>query len=91
VEPDTERREVVEPVDVAQALDEYPLARAAYERLSYSRKREQVLAIASAKKPATRSTRIEKAVAALIERASAADGATSPTRRTKHQPLRGGR
>jgi len=41
VELDTEPREVVEPVDFAQALDEYPLARAAYERLSYSRRREQ--------------------------------------------------
>jgi uncharacterized protein YdeI (YjbR/CyaY-like superfamily) len=35
-------------------MDADPLARAAYDRLSYSRKREHVRAIESAKKPETR-------------------------------------
>lgn len=90
VELDTEPRVVVEPADFAQALDSNPLARAAYDRLSYSRKREHVLAIERAKKPETRSKRIEKAVAALVQAASATDGAASPKRRTKTQPSGGG-
>jgi hypothetical protein len=89
VELDTEPRVVVEPADFAQALDENPLARAAYDRQSYSRKREQVRAIESAKKPETQSKRIEQALAALVEAAEASHGATSPTRRTKNRPSGG--
>jgi len=44
-----------------------PVARTAYDRLSYSRKREQVLAIESAKKAETRIRLIEKALATLRE------------------------
>ena len=51
---DVEPRVVVEPTDFAHAMDADPLARAAYDRLSYSRKREHVRAIESAKKPETR-------------------------------------
>ncbi|MGX1808259.1 YdeI/OmpD-associated family protein [Nocardia sp. NPDC055321] len=65
VELDTEPREVVEPADFAQALDADPEARAAYDALSHSRKREHVLAIEGAKKPETRQRRIEKAIASL--------------------------
>lgn len=65
LELDTEPRVVVEPADFAQALDEEPAARAAYEHLTYSRKREHVRAIESAKKPDTRQRRIEKAIATL--------------------------
>jgi len=86
VELDTEPRVVVEPADFAHALDTNPLARAAYDRLSHSRKRQQVLAIERAKKPETRSKRIDKAVAALVEMGSPTDGPTLPTRRTEHQP-----
>jgi uncharacterized protein YdeI (YjbR/CyaY-like superfamily) len=68
VEVDAEPRVVVEPTDLARALDADPVARAAYDRLSYSRKREHVLAIESAKKPETRMRRIEKAVAMLRDR-----------------------
>jgi uncharacterized protein YdeI (YjbR/CyaY-like superfamily) len=53
------------PPDLARALDADPAARAAYDRLTDSQKREQVRAIESAKKPETRKRRIEKAVAAL--------------------------
>jgi uncharacterized protein YdeI (YjbR/CyaY-like superfamily) len=51
--------------DFARALGADPAARAAYDRLTDSRKREHVRAIESAKKPETRKRRIEKAVATL--------------------------
>jgi Domain of unknown function (DUF1905)/Bacteriocin-protection, YdeI or OmpD-Associated len=65
VEIDAEPRVVVEPADFARALDADPIARNAYDRLSYSRKREHVLAIESAKKAETRIRLIEKALAVL--------------------------
>jgi hypothetical protein len=65
VEIDAEPRVVAEPADFARALDADPVARTAYDRLSYSRKREHVRAIESAKKPQTRIRRIEKALAGL--------------------------
>ncbi|MGW2662683.1 YdeI/OmpD-associated family protein [Nocardia tengchongensis] len=65
VELDTQPRVVVEPPDFARALDDDPAARAAYDTLSHSRKREHVHAIESAKKPDTRQRRIEKAIATL--------------------------
>ncbi|MFE2956269.1 YdeI/OmpD-associated family protein [Nocardia tengchongensis] len=65
VELDTRPRVVVEPPDFARALDDDPAARAAYDNLSHSRKREHMHAIESAKKPDTRQRRIEKAIATL--------------------------
>lgn len=65
VELDAEPRVVVEPDDFARALDADPAARAAYDRLAYSHKREHVQAIESAKKPETRARRIEKALEML--------------------------
>jgi Bacteriocin-protection, YdeI or OmpD-Associated/Domain of unknown function (DUF1905) len=65
LELDTEPRTVIVPEDLARALDAHPAARAAYNRLPHGRKREQVRAIESAKKPETRKRRIEKALAAL--------------------------
>ncbi|NEA73816.1 YdeI/OmpD-associated family protein [Streptomyces sp. SID13588] len=65
LELDTEPRVVVEPPDFAQALDDDPVARAAYDNLAHGRKREHVRAIESAKKPETRQRRIEKAIATL--------------------------
>ncbi len=62
---------MVEPADFARALDADPVARTAYDRLSYSRKREQVLAIESAKKAKTRIRLIEKALATLRDQESA--------------------
>ncbi|WP_331719370.1 YdeI/OmpD-associated family protein [Streptomyces sp. NBC_00158] len=62
---DTEPRVIEEPTDFARALDGDPLARAAYDALTDSRKREHVRAVESAKKPETRQRRIEKALAAL--------------------------
>ncbi|MFH9726359.1 YdeI/OmpD-associated family protein [Streptomyces sp. NPDC017254] len=65
LELDTEPRVVVEPEDFTRALDDDPVARAAYDTLSHSRKREHVRAVESAKKPETRRRRIEKAIATL--------------------------
>ncbi|MCW6008882.1 YdeI/OmpD-associated family protein [Micromonospora sp. CPCC 205371] len=65
LELDTEPRVVVEPADFARALDADPVARAAYDNLAYTQKREHVRAIESAKKPETRRRRIEKAIATL--------------------------
>jgi uncharacterized protein YdeI (YjbR/CyaY-like superfamily) len=71
LEIDAEPRVVVEPADFAHALDADPVARAAYERLSDSRKRQHVIAIASAKKAETRNRLIQKALATLRDQESA--------------------
>jgi hypothetical protein len=65
VEFDAEPPVVAEPADFARALDADPVARAAYDRLAYSHKREHVRAIETAKRPETRLRRIEQAVAML--------------------------
>lgn len=65
IELDTEPRAVIEPPDFARALDADVVARAAYDRLADSHKREHVRAIESAKKPETRTRRIEKAITML--------------------------
>ncbi len=84
VEIDAEPRVVVEPADFARALDADPVARTAYDRLSYSRKREHVLAIESAKKAETRIRRIEKAVATLRDQESAGGRAARAKTRGDH-------
>jgi len=78
VEYDGEPPVVTEPEDFARALDADPVARAAYDRLAYSHRREHVLAIESAKKPVTRSRRIEKALAMLRD-----PGPTASRQRSK--------
>jgi len=65
LELDAEPRVVAEAPDVAQALDANPVARAEYDRLAYTHKRDHVRAIESAEKPETRVRRIEKAIAVL--------------------------
>lgn len=65
VELDTQPREVEVPADFQDALDEDAQARAAWERLSYSHKRQHVLAIEGAKAAETRQRRIGKALAML--------------------------
>ena len=62
---DPEPLAVKVPEDFARALDAHPAARAAYDRLTHSRKREHVRAIESAKKPETRKRRIDRALATL--------------------------
>jgi hypothetical protein len=65
IEADTAPREVTMPDDLAAALDD--AARTAYDGLSYTHRKEWVRWVEEAKKPETRATRIEKAVAALRE------------------------
>ncbi|GAB2652597.1 YdeI/OmpD-associated family protein [Kribbella swartbergensis] len=64
VERDTSERTVDVPTDLAAALDGAGL-REAFDKLSYSHRREHVNAINEAKKPETRERRIAKAVEML--------------------------
>jgi hypothetical protein len=70
VQLDAESRAVVEPADFSRALDSDPIARAAYDRLAISHKRRHVHAIEGAKKPDTRTQRIETALAMLRQQES---------------------
>ena len=63
-------REVVVPVDLAEALARNGAARAAFEGLSFSHKREYVRSITEAKRPETRARRIELTIEQLVERAA---------------------
>jgi hypothetical protein len=62
---DTEPREVTVPADLATALAADPVARAAFEALSYSAKQRYVLPIEQAKAPETRARRVAKTVESL--------------------------
>jgi antitoxin component of MazEF toxin-antitoxin module len=62
---DTAPREVVVPDDLAAALDKNEAAKAVFEKLSDSHKRQHVLAIDGAKAPETRARRIAKAIEML--------------------------
>jgi uncharacterized protein YdeI (YjbR/CyaY-like superfamily) len=66
MERDDEPRTVTAPDDLAAAVaaagDD---AKRAWERLSYTHKKEHVRAIEEAKRPETRARRIEKAIAML--------------------------
>ena len=63
-------REVEVPVDLAEALARTEAARAAFEGLSFSHKREYVRSITEAKRPQTRARRIELTIEQLVERAA---------------------
>ena len=63
IELDTAPREVALPADLDAALDDD--ARAAYERLAYTHRKEWVRWIEEAKKPETRATRVTKTVEGL--------------------------
>jgi hypothetical protein len=69
---DTELREVKPPADLVKALKAAPPAWERWKELSYSHQREHAEAIEDAKKPETRTRRIENAVRML---------AASPTRK----------
>jgi hypothetical protein len=66
IEPDTEARTVETPPDLAAALAAVPAAAAAYERLSYTHRREYVRWITEAKRRSTRDSRVAKAVQMLL-------------------------
>lgn len=69
IELDLEPRVAAIPSDLAKALRADPLARASFEELSDSKRREHVRVIESAKKPETRSRRIEKTITTLRDTA----------------------
>ncbi|MGW8567974.1 YdeI/OmpD-associated family protein [Isoptericola sp. NPDC055881] len=62
---DTEPRDVVEPEELARALDADPFARTAYDALPAGRRRRYVLDVEGAKQDTTRARRIEKVLAEL--------------------------
>ena len=63
IELDTAPREVSLPDDLAAAMDDH--TRAAYDALSFTHRKEWVRWVEEAKKPETRTARIEKTVAGL--------------------------
>ena len=65
MERDEEPRIITPPADLARALRANKAAQAAWDKLSYTHKKEHARAIEEAKRPETRARRIEKAVAAL--------------------------
>ncbi len=67
VREDTEPRSVELPEDLAEALQRNYRAFGAFQALSYSHQREYLDWINEAKKPETRSRRIEKCIAMLDE------------------------
>lgn len=65
MERDDEPRIVTPPADFGKALKSNKEARAMWDRLSYTHRKEHVKAIEEAKRPETRVRRIEKAVTQL--------------------------
>jgi hypothetical protein len=65
LEEDVEPRLVAVPPDFRRALDQDPAANAAFQKMSYSHRREYVRAITEAKREETRRTRIVKLLAML--------------------------
>ena len=62
---DDEPRIITPPVDLARALKANKAARAAWDKLSYTHRKEHVKAIEEAKRPETRQRRIDKAIEQL--------------------------
>ena len=65
MERDTEERVITPPADFARALKANGEARAVWDKLSFTHRREHVEHIEEAKRPETRLRRIEKSVALL--------------------------
>jgi hypothetical protein len=65
IEPDTAAREVEVPADLTEALARDDAARAAFDGLSYTHRKEWVRWVEEAKKADTRATRLAKTVEAL--------------------------
>lgn len=67
MERDDEPRIITPPPDLARALRANRAAQAAWDKLSYTHKKEHARAVEDAKRPETRVRRIEKAIAQLSE------------------------
>jgi hypothetical protein len=74
---DTAPRTVTPPADLTRALKAVPGALDAWKALSYTHQREHVEAVEGAKKPETRTRRIEAAVAMVGARSKAKAHATA--------------
>ncbi len=71
MERDDAPRTVEVPADLARALKASRAAQAAWDKASYTHRKEYVQAIEGAKRPETRARRIEKAIAELTAKAAA--------------------
>lgn len=67
IEEDTEPRQIAVPPDLQEALDQEPVAQAAFAGLAYSHQKEFVQWIEEAKREQTRQKRIDETVRKLIE------------------------
>ena len=65
MECDDEPRIITPPADLARALKANKPAQAAWDKLSYTHRKEHARAVEDAKRPETRVRRIEKAIAEL--------------------------
>jgi uncharacterized protein YdeI (YjbR/CyaY-like superfamily) len=65
IEPDTAPREVEAPADLTEALTRDDAARATFDGLSYTHRKEWVRWVEEAKRADTRATRLAKTVEAL--------------------------
>jgi Bacteriocin-protection, YdeI or OmpD-Associated/Domain of unknown function (DUF1905) len=63
---DTEAREVNPPPDLKTALQKNPTAKACWDKLSFTDKKEHAQALLQAKKPETRARRLEKTLEMLV-------------------------
>jgi uncharacterized protein YdeI (YjbR/CyaY-like superfamily) len=66
MEVDRSERVVVVPAELKQALAFHPQARAAFDSLSYSHRKEFAERVASAKQDKTRESRAEKSIAMVL-------------------------
>lgn len=67
MERDDEPRIITPPTDLARALHANKTAQAAWDKLSYTHKKEHARAVEDAKRPETRVRRIEKTITQLTE------------------------
>jgi uncharacterized protein YdeI (YjbR/CyaY-like superfamily) len=66
----TERKELVMPDEFQKALNKNKIAKAAFEKVSYSHRKEYIEYITEAKREETRLSRIEKSIEKLAENKS---------------------
>jgi hypothetical protein len=85
LEPDKTPRTVKAPKPLADAMKKNTAARAGWQAMSFTHKREWAKAIEEAKKPETRDRRVAEAVAALVAAARKAKGSGRP-RRVRRAP-----
>jgi Bacteriocin-protection, YdeI or OmpD-Associated/Domain of unknown function (DUF1905) len=69
IDSDTAKRVVTPPADLARALKKQPRVWQQWRKLSYTNQRECAEAVAGAKRPETRSRRIDKVVSFVVDKA----------------------